>query len=99
MTSKLVKCYNKHKKSTWIPQGVLVSIRRRDKLYKQLKLTNPDSSEYDMLLINLKTYNTIFYDYRPVSLLLTISKVLEKKIPFDIVILFTILQTSTQSFN
>ena len=35
-----------------------------------------------MLLINLKTYNTIFYDYRPVSLLLAISKVLEKKLLF-----------------
>ena len=60
MMSKLVK-FNKykHKKSTWITQGLLVSIRHRDKLYKQTKLTNPDSPEHEMLLINLKTYNVI----------------------------------------
>ena len=49
----------KHKKSTWITQGLLASIRHRDKLYKQIKLTNPDSPEHEMLLINLKTYNVI----------------------------------------
>ena len=60
MTSKLVK-FNKykHKKSTWITQGLLTSIRYRDKLYKQIKLTNPESSEYAILLVNLKTYNSI----------------------------------------
>ena len=58
--SKLVK-FNKykHKKSTWITQGLLASIRHRDKLYKQIKLTNPDSPEHEMLLINLRTYNVI----------------------------------------
>ena len=60
MTSKLVK-FNKykHEKSTWITQGLLTSIRYRDKLYKQIKLTNPESSEYAILLVNLKTYNSI----------------------------------------
>ena len=60
MMSKLVK-FNKykHKKSTWITQGLLASIRHRDKLYKQIKLTNPDSPEHEMLLINLRTYNVI----------------------------------------
>ena len=60
MTSKLMK-FNKykHKKSTWITQGLLTSIRYRDKLYKQIKLTNPESSEYAILLVNLKTYNSI----------------------------------------
>ena len=60
MTSKLVK-FNKykHKKSTWITQGLLTSIRYRDKLYKQIKLTNPESSKYAILLVNLKTYNSI----------------------------------------
>ena len=59
MMSKFVK-FNKykHKKSTWITQGLLASIRHRDKLYKQTKL-NPDSPEHEMLLINLKTYNVI----------------------------------------
>ena len=60
MMSKLVK-FNKykHKKSTWITQGVLALVRHRDKLYKQIKLTNPDSPEHEMLLINLRTYNVI----------------------------------------
>ena len=60
MTSKLVK-FNKykHKKSTWITQGLLTSIRYRDKLYKQIKLINPESSKYAILLVNLKTYNSI----------------------------------------
>ena len=58
--SKLVK-FNKykHKKSKWITQGLLASIRHRDKLYKQIKLTNRDSPEHEMLLINLRTYNVI----------------------------------------
>ena len=60
ITRKLVK-YNKykHKKSKWITQGLLKSIRYRDKLYKQTLLTNPDLPEYHMLNINLKTYNCI----------------------------------------
>ena len=60
MKSKLMK-FNKykHKKSTWITQGLLASIRHRDILYKQIKLTNPDSPEHEMLLINLRTYNVI----------------------------------------
>ena len=39
MMIKLVK-FNKykHKKSTWINQGLLASIRHRDKLYKQIKI-------------------------------------------------------------
>ena len=38
MTSELVK-FNKykHKKSIWITQGLLASMRYRNKLYKQLK--------------------------------------------------------------
>ena len=60
MMTKLVK-FNKykHKKSTWINQGLLASIRHRDKLYKQIKLTNPDSPEHEMLLSNLK--HTMLY--------------------------------------
>ena len=56
MTSNLVKFYKyKHKKSTWINQGLLISITFRDKL----KITNPESSGYGILLMNLKTYNGI----------------------------------------
>ena len=60
MPCKFVK-FNKykHKKSTWIAQGLLKSIRYRDKLYKQLRLTNPNSLRYDKLKFNLKTYNLI----------------------------------------
>ena len=43
----------------WITQGILRSIQYRDKLYKQLKLTHPNSSNYEIININLKTYNTI----------------------------------------
>ena len=60
MPGKLVKFYKyKHKKSTWITQGLLKSIRYRDKLYKQFKLTNPNSPNYETISINLKTYNGI----------------------------------------
>ena len=43
----------------WITQGILRSIQYRDKLYKQLKLKHPNSSNYEIININLKTYNTI----------------------------------------
>ena len=61
MPTKLVK-FNKykHKKYMWITQGILRSIQYRDKLYKRLKLTHPNSSNYEIININLKTYNTIF---------------------------------------
>ena len=60
MPCKLVK-FNKykHKKSAWITLGLLKSIRYRDKLYKQLRLSNPNSLHYDTLKLNLKTYNLI----------------------------------------
>ena len=60
MPSKMVKFKKyKHKKSSWITKGLLKSIRYRDKLYKQLKLTNPDTFEYSVFKINLKSYNAI----------------------------------------
>ena len=60
MPCKLVKFDKyKHKKSTWITQGLLKSIRYRDKLDKQLRLSNPNSLHYDTLKFNLKTYNLI----------------------------------------
>ena len=60
MPCKLVK-FNKykHKKSTWITQGLLKSIRYRDELYKQMRVSNPSSPHYNTLSINLKTYNLI----------------------------------------
>ena len=60
MSSKWVK-FNKykHKKSSWITQGLLKSIKYRDNLYKRLQLTDPNSANYDTININLKTYNGI----------------------------------------
>ena len=51
----------KHKKytGTWSTQSLLKSNRFLDKLYKQLKLTNPNSLNYEKNCINLKTYNGI----------------------------------------
>ena len=43
----------------WITQGILRSIQYRDKLYKQLKLTHKNSSNYEITNINLKTYNAV----------------------------------------
>ena len=43
----------------WITQGIQRSIQYRDKLYKQLKLTHPNFSNYEIINVNLKTYNTI----------------------------------------
>ena len=53
--------FNKYipKKSSWITQGLLKSIKFRDNLYKRLKLTNPNSTNYNTININLKTYNGI----------------------------------------
>ena len=49
----------KHKMSTLVTQGLLISIGYREKLYKQLNIINPESSEYGISLVNLKTYNGI----------------------------------------
>ena len=39
--------------------GLLKSITFRDNLCKRMKLTNPNSREYEIMCINLKTYNSI----------------------------------------
>ena len=49
----------KHKLSPWITSGILHSIKHRDKLYKELKETDPNSEHYDALQINLRTYKAI----------------------------------------
>ena len=55
---KTVK-FNKHKPrgSKWISQGVIRSIKYRDKLYRELKKTDRSSRDYPELQIQLKTYN------------------------------------------
>ena len=58
--SKVVK-YNKHKhkKSSWITQGIVISIAHRDRLYRELKNTPVDAPEYSGRKTNLHTYNNI----------------------------------------
>ena len=48
-----------HKKSKWTTNGILISIRYRDKLYKKLHSITRDSPLYDNYKINLGTYNRI----------------------------------------
>ena len=47
----------RHKKETWITSGILRSIRYKDKLYRQLKMTDPLIPQYNFLKTNL--YSTI----------------------------------------
>ena len=58
--TKLVK-YNKHKhkKSSWITQGIIKSIAHRDRLYLDYKSTPTDDPNYCTLQQNLKTFNII----------------------------------------
>ena len=50
---------DRQKKETWITSGILKSIRYKDKLYRQLKMTNPMIPQYNIIKTNLKTYCTI----------------------------------------
>ena len=60
MPTKIVK-FNKyqHKKSKWISNGLLNSIKFRDKLYKRLMLAPKNSETYQTLKTNLSTFNKI----------------------------------------
>ena len=49
----------KHKIRPWITSGILISIKKRDKMYKHLKEIDPNSNIYDSYKCNLQTYNTI----------------------------------------
>ena len=60
MAIKIVKFKKyKHKRNNWITHGIIKSIKYRDNLYKQVKMTNTNSSQYDILRRNLTTYNAI----------------------------------------
>ena len=50
---------HKHKKTPWITQGIIKSIKCRDKLYFKMKQTPVNTQQYITLKINLKTYNGI----------------------------------------
>ena len=60
MPIKLVRYNkNKHKKNSWITQGIIRSIKFRDKLYKTLKSKKPNTEAHNKFKINLQTYNRI----------------------------------------
>ena len=48
----------KHKHSTWITQGLLKSMKYRDSFYKQLKMSNSNSTNYEGILTNFKSFNS-----------------------------------------
>ena len=50
---------HKHKNSQWITQGLIKSIKNRDKLYANLKSLNTGDENYIDLKLNLCTYNKI----------------------------------------
>ena len=49
----------KHKKTKWITNRIIRSMRFRDKLYKNLKLSTPNTVNFFTIKQNLKTYNLI----------------------------------------
>ena len=60
LPTKLVKLHKyKHKKTSWISQGIIRSIKFRDKLYRRLKETPVSDQIHQTLKINLQTYNRI----------------------------------------
>ena len=50
---------HRHKKQPWITQGILKSIKYRDKLHLKVKKTPPTSNDLPSMKINLSTYNKI----------------------------------------
>ena len=49
----------RHKKQPWITNGLLKSIRYKDKLYRNLKQTKPTASEFLVIKNNLRVYKCI----------------------------------------
>ena len=50
---------HKHKLSRWMTNGILNSIKFRDKLFLKLKTLNSGSELHDSVSVNLKSYNKI----------------------------------------
>jgi hypothetical protein len=50
---------HKHKKSKWVTNGIMISIKYRDRLYADLHMTDPNDESYGHKKDNLKTYNRI----------------------------------------
>ncbi len=60
MSVKLAKFVkHKHKISPWITCGILKSIQYRDNLYKNHKMTDPNTPEFDIQKTNLGMYTSI----------------------------------------
>ena len=62
LTGNMVKFNRyKHKHQSWITNGIIKSLKNRDKLYKELKQTDINTNEhkYWSLNVNLKTFNNI----------------------------------------
>ena len=49
----------RHTKSTWITDGILNSIKYKDKLYRKLKQTVQTDISYNILQIHIRAYKTI----------------------------------------
>ena len=49
----------RHKISHWATNGILRSIQFRDRIYRNLQSTTPDTDMYNSLKQNLKSYNSI----------------------------------------
>ena len=50
---------HKHKLRPWISQGLIRSIKVRDKMYRNMKLLDPNSTDYASAKINIQTFNRI----------------------------------------
>ena len=50
---------HKHKKSKWITNGIIQSIKNRDKMYKRLRIMNTNGQDYANMKVNINTYNRI----------------------------------------
>ena len=60
MPKKLVKFdKKKHKQSPWMTNGILNSINSKNKMYRNLLQTDPNSDRYNTLKVNYKTYKNI----------------------------------------
>ena len=60
MPKKVVKFdKKKHKINPWMTRGILNSVNSKNKLYRTILQTNPNSDIYDTLQTNYKTYKSI----------------------------------------
>ena len=60
MPKKVVKFdKKKHKINPWMTRGILNSLNSKNKLYRTILQTNPNSDIYDTLQTNYKTYKSI----------------------------------------